>query len=428
MIRNILHQLWNSRRQNGWIFLELIIVSYFLWLVIDPVYVLTANRMIPKGYDSKGVYALLIYEHEKNYVGYDTTSAAPEVRKNLYRQILRTVRQCPEIASYAIATWGSFPYSHTFNGNQFTVDTTNVPMQTYFYDATDGSSLPAVFRLQDVNTGQMLKTDPDCVAKHHFYISELLAKKAYGTTQVVGKKYDMGMGWVGTIAGVFADFKQKDTEQPFPLAIFPGADEMNPDALPWSYPIIFRLKDGVDARKFEARFKRDIVPKLSVGNFYFRSLRTLDELAKVNAESTGVNNKLRLQYALAGFALLCIFLGMMGTFWIRCEARSMEIGLLRSFGATRKSICRRFLTEAWILVTAAFLITLPFVVHHVHEAGFALPSEHPNPEYLQNQLVPHFLIVSVVTYIALLVIALVGTYIPASRAARSLPAEALRDE
>ena len=43
MIKIIRHQLWNQRRQNGWIFVELVIVSFFLWTVIDPIYVLTSN-------------------------------------------------------------------------------------------------------------------------------------------------------------------------------------------------------------------------------------------------------------------------------------------------------------------------------------------------------------------------------------------------
>ena len=40
----IRHQLWNQRRQNGWIFVELVVVSFFLWTVIDPIYVLGADN------------------------------------------------------------------------------------------------------------------------------------------------------------------------------------------------------------------------------------------------------------------------------------------------------------------------------------------------------------------------------------------------
>ena len=70
-----------------------------------------------------------------------------------------------------------------------------------------------------------------------------------------------------------------------------------------------------------------------------------------------------------------------------------------------------------------------------------------NPDYWQNQpythffivslltyvemrirLITHFFIVSLLTYVVLLIIALLGTYAPVTRAAKILPAEALRDE
>ena len=46
MIKKIICQLWNQRRMNGWIFIELVIVSFFLWTVIDPIYILTADKLI----------------------------------------------------------------------------------------------------------------------------------------------------------------------------------------------------------------------------------------------------------------------------------------------------------------------------------------------------------------------------------------------
>lgn len=58
MLQTILHQLWNQRRQNAWIFLELLVVSFFLWTVIDPIYVLTANHAIDRGYNPEGLYVV----------------------------------------------------------------------------------------------------------------------------------------------------------------------------------------------------------------------------------------------------------------------------------------------------------------------------------------------------------------------------------
>ena len=54
MVKTIFNQLWNQRKMNFWIFLELLAVSFFLWLVLDPVYVLNVNKQTPRGYESEG--------------------------------------------------------------------------------------------------------------------------------------------------------------------------------------------------------------------------------------------------------------------------------------------------------------------------------------------------------------------------------------
>ena len=58
MIKKIICQLWNQRRMNGWIFIELVIVSFFLWTVIDPIYILTADKLIASGYDAHKVSSI----------------------------------------------------------------------------------------------------------------------------------------------------------------------------------------------------------------------------------------------------------------------------------------------------------------------------------------------------------------------------------
>ena len=145
------------------------------------------------------------------------------------------------------------------------------------------------------------------------------------------------------------------------------------------------------------------------------------------------HNKFRLKSSLAIFTLLCIFLGMVGTFWIRCNARRQEIGLMRSMGATERRVKNQFLKEAGLLVTGAFVFSLILVVNLVvmtdgmaqqnvtGHSVFALVSEWLSPGV-------QFTMVSLITYLALLVIALVGTLIPVRRSVKVLPADALRDE
>ena len=219
MIRTILNQLWNSRRQNGWIFIELVIVSYFLWTVIDPIYVLTADRAIPRGYDPKGVYVLTFSQYDRDYGKYDSLSAKPDVIKDQYLHNLRVVRQCPEIESFAFAMYGSFPNYGGYNGMMIRHDTIKVHARQYSFSTLDGSNLPAVYKMQDAITGGQLKVPADCGVQKRVFISERLAHKVFGTIQVVGRVLDDTNNDFGTIAGVFKDFKECDTKQPEMLCI-----------------------------------------------------------------------------------------------------------------------------------------------------------------------------------------------------------------
>ena len=200
------------------------------------------------------------------------------------------------------------------------------------------------------------------------------------------------------------------------------------------YPFVFKLKEEVNEEAFIQRFVDEISPNLEWGNIYFDSIQSFNDVCEANNNASGIYNKIRLHYALAGFAVLCIFLGMLGTFWIRSNARRQEIGVMRSMGASRNDIIGQFLTEAALLVTLAFVCMLPVLFNYIHIEGlfddvFAA-GRYPivSDKYWVNSFWLHFGMVSLITYLILLFISLVGTLIPVVKASNILPADALRDE
>ena len=165
----------------------------------------------------------------------------------------------------------------------------------------------------------------------------------------------------------------------------------------------------------------------------FITIQTFKEQRIGYAEAGGIYNVIRLKLALASFTLLCIFLGTVGTFWVRCNSRRQEMGLMQSFGATRKNIIGRFFMEAALLVSAAFIVSLIILFHYAIMEGNMAPIEAAGYTKFATinwflEKTPHFAMVSLITYLALLVIALIGTLIPVRRAVKVLPADALRDE
>ena len=337
MIRTILHQLWNQRRQNGWIFLELLVVSFFLWTVIDPIYVLLANRAIDRGYNPEGLYVVNIGMYDETNGNFNPGMASDSMNLVAYRRIVRIVREQPEVDSWTISANQSFPNSNSWSGTQVFADTASlhkregyVHAQWYNFITLDGSNLLRTYGMKDARTGGDIRLPEQTQGK--VFISELLALRLFGTADAVGKK----------VAGVFRDFKHRDYEQPYPLIVHMYDDIHGSPYMAWMYPFVIRLKPGVDASAFKKRFQQEVGPQLSVGNFYFDSLKEFSALSEAYAMESGVTNKLRLQYALTGFALLCIFLGMVGTFWIRSNARREEIGVMRSMGASQRCIVRQF--------------------------------------------------------------------------------------
>ncbi|MDO4165765.1 MAG: FtsX-like permease family protein [Bacteroides sp.] len=437
MFTFIFHQLWNQRRQNGWIFLELLVAGFFLWTVIDPVAVLTANHRIDKGYNSDRLYLVEVGAYDATNGNYRAEADNDSLRKAAYERMARTLRELPEVGSFAIVYLQSIPNGVTWSGTQLFPDTAAVSRdngfvhaQQYRFITGDGSNPFHTYGMKDALTGGDLKLPAD--PRDQVFISERLAQRLFGTSDVTGRKVYGGNRSELTVAGVFANFKHRDYEQPYPLAISLESEMRASRYMHWQYCFAIRLKDGVDAAAFERRFNDEVKPMLSMGNYYCDRLETFNRQSAIYAARSGVTNKLRLQYSLTGFTILCVFLGMVGTFWIRCNARRQEIGVMCSMGASRRTICRQFLIESWMLVTIAFIVVLPLLLHHAWINGFYVMEMNDefvsDPAYWQNRFGAHFCIVSLLTYVLLLAVALIGTYIPVLRASRTRPAEALRDE
>ena len=435
MITKTIKQIWNQRRMNGWIFLEVIIAGFFLWTVIDPVYVLTVNYLEDKGYEEEGRYVLHLGSYGQNHGKRDTT-ITKEQRGEAFMRIAKLVKEQPEVDSYYICLYQSLPNAGSWSGGQFFPDTASIAEEKYihaqqfFFNPDPDSDMFRTLGMIDANTGKEMSRSGE---KAECYVSELFAQKMFGTTQVVGQKVYTSRNRSWTIMGVFQDVKTRDYHATYPLIIYGNETLGVNDWMHHNTQVIFRLKEGVNFDAFYERFKKEVAPHMNQGNFYFKGIKPFSTLRIELGTMFGVYNTLRLKLGLAAFTLLCIFLGMVGTFWIRCNARRQEIGLMRSLGATEGRIKKQFLTEAGILVTGAFVFSLILVVNFVMMADsmaqqnlagefqFALVSDWLSPGV-------QFTMVSLITYLALLVIALIGTLIPVRRAVKVLPADALRDE
>ena len=54
----LLKQIWNERRSNGWLWAELLIVFVVLWYIVDWTYATARTYYEPLGYDITNTYYL----------------------------------------------------------------------------------------------------------------------------------------------------------------------------------------------------------------------------------------------------------------------------------------------------------------------------------------------------------------------------------
>ncbi len=127
------------------------------------------------------------------------------------------------------------------------------------------------------------------------------------------------------------------------------------------------------------------------------------------------------------FAAIALFVGafiIWNTFTMIVTQRSREIALLRAIGATRRQVLRSLLLEAFLLGTAASAVGLGLGIlvarglrALMDVVGFSLPST-------SLQLEPRTVVVSMAVGV---LVTLVAALVPARRATRVLPVEALRE-
>ena len=430
MIKIIFKTIWNQRKQNAWIMIELILVGFFLWKSINPLVDIVSTGMVNEGYEDSRLYCSQFSMYDKSSEHYDAKTDNDTINHDIFMRAVNAIKQCPEVESYGVANdWFSVPNSTNYSGNSVSCDTAHHSTQVYGMCCEAGGDLMKTYKFKDAMTGKTMQCNNRISPKQAIYISEQLAKDIFSTTNVIGKRlyFNDDKSETFKVAGVFKDVNTRTHTTPF--AGLTVGDRTLKDCGYTNAIICFRLKEGTDAIKFEEKFKHQIAPRFEVGNFINLSLISMKDIKKNFMENAGINNQCRLQIMMSGFFLICVFLGMVGTFWIRCNNRRGEIGVMKAIGCSTNRITTQFVTEAFIIVTIAFIVSIIFMLNVAYmQDFFKIDPVHINYPYLSFHPVKMFAVVSAITYIIMIFISLLGTYIPVRRADKTLPADALKDE
>jgi hypothetical protein len=266
-------------------------------------------------------------------------------------------------------------------------------------------------------------------------VGEYLYEHNYRKVEVDGKTDYKPYNHPLRVIGVYDDVRTSESRHDE----FTRLGHQSPQAM------VVRIKEGANVEAYCNMVREKIKDdNYFVGYIGISSITPYDQLMDENSYNSGYTNKLRFNIALAALFLFSLSLGVIGTFWMQTKQRRGEVGVMRSFGASRNSIMRLIVSEGVLLATTSVvigcLIYLQYAIKEGLNLGFynSMENEDGSPLTVSienasnldwvNTFGNHYLIVSAIIYLIILAVVIIGVSIPAKRLSRIPPVDALREE
>jgi len=419
MIKHILKLIWNQRKSNIFLFGELLLVSVFLWFLVDFLYATGVTYFTPTGYHIEHTYRIVLNELTSNsprYVSPEERTTTPG--ENLLT-IVERIRSYPGVEAVSLSD-ASYPYSGGFRQGSFRIDTTSMRFsrfkvspdffQVFGIQNPRGNSESLMTALSQYNAVVLtVDTEDDMPTKE-----SIVGKKIYDTQQD-SVSY--------TITAVTSPLRRSEyiAAQPCLFRVFSDKEiaKIDEEGEVYYKEICLRVSPDEDV-DFPKRFQKEMSAQLAVGNVYLQEVQPFSYIREAFIVDSGARNEVKTQLSIALFLLANIFLGIIGTFWFRTEYRKGEMGLRMALGSQRSQLRTIMISEGLLLLTVAFI---PAILINVNTAYLDLI-------YIDElaSTPTRFLITTVITYLLMTAMIIGGVWYPAMQTARLEPAEALHYE
>ena len=418
MNKNLLQQIWNERRINLSLVIELMLASIVLWYIVDTMLVYQRAYNQSPGFDTDNCYAISYRELMPANKGYLADAVS---KKDAFSVLLKRLEHHPAVEAVCLSSFG-IPYRGGQASNNFfcSADSSFQGIPLLFTQVTPGFF--SVFRIQGTNneTGETLSHAFAQLASDEMFASDNVItlgqekgkdKQAYMNASF---SYDpLFENGVRKLHGFVNPIKLAHYNKDHAAQLFYQFTNYGVGA-----DLTVRLKDGLSKDQIN-QFGKDISGKYRAGNVILTEIQSYDIISAVyNAPTVAL---IRNYTFGGGFIVLCIFSCVLGIFWYKTQCRQAEIALHKIVGASSAHVCKRLLSEGVIILTVA---TIPAIVVDYMIGRWEL-TEVFNGQYITPL---RFAATVGITYLLMLVMIVVGIGIPAWRAMQIEPAEALHEE
>jgi putative ABC transport system permease protein len=329
MIRHIFTLIWNKKRQNYLLLLEVFFAFLILFGVLTFVVYNLRLYQSPLGFETKNTWVVSLNIEEEA-----DSAAVADMKRRLKREVL----ELPEVES------ASFSYATTpFSGSNWTYsnDDNGFPLITrVFYVDEDFDEAIGL----NVVEGRWFNEN-DLFSKYKVaVITRKFKEETFGDRPVLDSVYVI----VGEtrIVGVIDHYKYEgEFSEEANGTIF-----LEPEESRESDNLVLRIREGSGA-ELEEKVNQLISGVTRKNDF---TIESLEARRKRNSRATWI--PMIAMLSVCGFLVINVSLGLFGVLWYNISKRKAEIGLRRTLGASQSSIAGQFTGEVLMITVIGILL------------------------------------------------------------------------
>ena len=412
MTKKLLTQIKNEWLSNLWLALELLVVSVVMWYVVDYLYTRAATYLEPRGFNIEHCYLIELGELTPKSPDYTPDKSRDDTHADI-AELVERLRRRPEVEAVSLSQ-NSYPYNGSNSSGEVRYDTLQSPGWTIRRMVTP--DFVRVFRYQGTR-GETPEQLAEMLERGEFLASDNLYRKYdRKLTEFVGKRFQLFGDTTKTyqLGAALQNVRYHDYDQARSSYCFLAKQSFYDVGL----ELCVRVREGQD-NNFITKLKEDSESQFRIGNLFISEIRSFHDIRR-NFQQAWTND-IRNYVMGMGFLLLNIFLGLLGTFWFRTQQRRSEIALHKAHGATDGAIFRRLLSEGLLLLAVVTPIALVIDWNLAH---LELNSWRNGTTLEWDRL----LLCAGISFVLMALMIAIGIGIPARKAMKVQPAEALHDE
>lgn len=394
MNRLFFKTIWNNKRRNILVFIELFMISLVLVnLTIFLVNMFTIYH-IKNCYDTNSVMVVNVF---------NKSDEEEKITEQSFQNLKKIFSSNSFVESVSVSS-NALPYEYSLWFDEFIHDSDHIqlalrqvdldyvkvmkitPLKGRWFDDTDfGKAVPPIIISKDID-------------------------KKYFNGEAIGKRIEKNKV-LYEIVGVVDHFKRSDIEKPISLGLF-LKEKINTKSHS-RLSVLVRTKENKTGDMLSVA-ESQVYSALNPENWTISGLNSLENMRAQQNDENYQRNYLSVIIAL--FIMINVFLGTIGILWYNTNLRIHEIGIKRALGSTGQGIKRLLITENMVIAGLAMLIVIIVMLQIPSFVAGGKPEE---------GVVRWSIWIST---IIMTILVLLSTWIPASIASKIRPAIALKTE